>query len=636
MRPFDIIVAATAGQMGIGREGGLPWRLRTDMAFFKRCTLETGSQLEGAQNAVIMGRKTYESIPPKFRPLNGRLNVVVSRNPDCRANLDLPDEVLVASSLDDALAQVHKAATPVPVSNVFVIGGGSIYEEAVQSPACARVLLTTVHASKELEESCDVFFPKLDPAKFTLTSTSAPVREGDSTFSFAVYEQVQASEGAAAASASGGADEAMASSSCSSSSSSSSSAVGESAASPVVIASDGAAQPPTPPSARPGDDLLDLLLSGADVPPLASGSEEAAAAAAPPPPARAGVGPAVFPAPSPGASMAAAMTQHPEMQYLNLIRDIMENGVVRGDRTGTGTVSKFGVQMRFSLRGAEFPLLTTKRVFWRGVAEELLWFVAGSTNAKLLQDKNIKIWDGNASREFLDGRGLQHREVGDLGPVYGFQWRHFGVSHSCGQPKALRIYCPFVFLQNEFVAHLVHFLSFSWQATYSDMHADYSGQGVDQLAKVIETIKTNPTDRRILLSAWNPSDLDAMALPPCHMFCQFYVAGGELSCQMYQRSADMGLGVPFNIASYALLTRMVAQVCGLKAGDFVHTIGDAHVYLNHCDALKEQLSRAPRPFPTLKINPAKGAGSSIDGFEFSDFTVEGYKPHGTIKMKMAV
>ena len=166
------------------------------------------------------------------------------------------------------------------------------------------------------------------------------------------------------------------------------------------------------------------------------------------------------------------------------------------------------------------------------------------------------------------------------------------------------------------------------------MHADYAGQGVDQLAKVIETIKTNPSDRRILLSAWNPKDLDQMALPPCHMFCQFYVAGGELSCQMYQRSADMGLGVPFNIASYSLLTRMVAQVCGLKAGDFVHTIGDAHVYLNHCDALKEQLTRAPRPFPMLKINPAKV--DSIDSFEFSDFTIEGYKPHGTIKMKMAV
>merc|ERR1712019_113863 len=194
---------------------------------------------------------------------------------------------------------------------------------------------------------------------------------------------------------------------------------------------------------------------------------------------------------------------------------------------------------------------------------------------------------GNGSREFLDKRGLGHREEGDLGPVYGFQWRHFG-------------------------------------AKYVDMHTDYSGQGVDQLAQCIKTIKENPTDRRILLSAWNPADLDLMALPPCHMFCQFYVANGELSCQMYQRSADMGLGVPFNIASYSLLTRLIAQVCGLKAKEFVHVIGDCHVYLTHVDPLKIQLEREPRPFPTLEINPEV---KSIDGFQFSDFKIVGYKPH---------
>jgi dihydrofolate reductase / thymidylate synthase len=202
----------------------------------------------------------------------------------------------------------------------------------------------------------------------------------------------------------------------------------------------------------------------------------------------------------------------------------------------------------------------------------------------------------NGSREFLDNIGLHHREVGDLGPVYGFQWRHFG-------------------------------------AAYSDMHADYTGAGVDQLKDCIEKIKTNPTDRRIVLTAWNPADLAIMALPPCHMFCQFYVANGELSCQMYQRSADMGLGVPFNIASYSLLTRLVAQVCGLKAGDFVHVIGDAHVYLNHVDALREQVKRIPKAFPKLKINPAV---TDIDSFQYSDFTVEDYKPDAAIKMKMAV
>lgn len=254
--------------------------------------------------------------------------------------------------------------------------------------------------------------------------------------------------------------------------------------------------------------------------------------------------------------------------------------------------------MRFSLRDGTLPLLTTKRTFWRGVAEELLWFVQGNTNANDLAAKDIHIWDGNGSREFLDSRGLEHREEGDLGPVYGFQWRHFG-------------------------------------AKYVDMHTDYTGQGVDQLADCIEKIKNNPEDRRIIMSAWNPSDLEYMALPPCHMFCQFYVdtEKNELSCQMYQRSADMGLGVPFNIASYALLTHMIAHVTGRKPGDFVHTIGDAHVYLNHVDALKQQLERSPRAFPKIQINAEK---KGIDDFEFDDFKVIGYQPHKTIKMKMAV
>jgi len=287
--------------------------------------------------------------------------------------------------------------------------------------------------------------------------------------------------------------------------------------------------------------------------------------------------------------------RHEEMQYLDLVDDVIRNGVLREDRTGTGTYSKFGCQMRFNLRDS-FPLLTTKRVFWRGVAEELLWFVAGKTSAKELQEKNIHIWDGNSSREYLDSIGLSHREEGDLGPVYGFQWRHFG-------------------------------------ADYTDMHADYSGKGVDQLAEVIHKIKTNPNDRRILLTAWNPAALKDMALPPCHMFCQFYVADGELSCQMYQRSCDLGLGVPFNIASYALLTCMIAHVCGLRRGDFVHTLGDAHVYCNHVEPLRQQMQNEPLPFPTLEINPEK---TDIDDITFEDLKIVGYKAHKKIEMKMAV
>lgn len=245
--------------------------------------------------------------------------------------------------------------------------------------------------------------------------------------------------------------------------------------------------------------------------------------------------------------------------------------------------------------------------------------MSGNTSVKPLQEAGIKIWDGNGSREYLDSIGLTHRAEGDLGPVYGFQWRHFG-------------------------------------ATYTDCNANYSGQGVDQLQEVIDKLRNNPFDRRIILSAWNPSDLKIMALPPCHMFAQFYVTypkaprgmdavmdreltkeergQGYLDCILYQRSCDMGLGVPFNIASYALLTHMLAHVSGLMPGVFTHTMGDAHVYKDHVAALKEQLERSPRPFPELKI--AKKKGGVIDGWKVGDFEVIGYKPHGGIKMKMSV
>lgn len=286
---------------------------------------------------------------------------------------------------------------------------------------------------------------------------------------------------------------------------------------------------------------------------------------------------------------------HCENEYLNLINKILKNGKCKGDRTGTGTLSLFGAQMRFDIR-ENFPLLTTKRVFWRGVLEELLWFIKGSTNANELAEKNVHIWDANGSREFLDKLGLHHREVGDLGPVYGFQWRHFG-------------------------------------AEYKDMHTDYTGKGVDQLADVIETIKQDPNSRRIIMCSWNAADIPKMALPPCHAMCQFYVCNGELSCQLYQRSADMGLGVPFNIASYSLLTYMIAHVTDLKPGEFVHTIGDAHIYSNHVDAMNIQIERQPRPLPRLRI---KRKVSCIDDFKADDFELVDYKPHGKIAMKMAV
>ena len=288
-------------------------------------------------------------------------------------------------------------------------------------------------------------------------------------------------------------------------------------------------------------------------------------------------------------------TCYGEQQYLDAVKTIIEHGCLRSNRTGIDTKSIFGMQMRYSLRGS-FPLLTTKRVFWRGILEELLWFIRGSTNGHELAEKDVHIWDANGSREFLDHRGLRDREEGDLGPIYGFQWRHFG-------------------------------------AEYTDMHQDYTGQGVDQLSDIIDKIKKSPNERTFVVCAWNPQDLPKMALPPCHCLFHFYVANGELSCQLYQRSGDMGLGVPFNIASYALLTCMIAHVAGLKTGDFVHTLGDAHVYVNHEEPLKLQMSRQPRPFPRLVITRQV---TDITDFKIDDFEVVDYNPHPKIKMGMAV
>lgn len=295
-----------------------------------------------------------------------------------------------------------------------------------------------------------------------------------------------------------------------------------------------------------------------------------------------------------------------EQAYLDLCSHIINKGEHRTDRTGTGTKSVFAPpQLRFDLSNDSFPLLTTKKVFSKAIIHELLWFVAGDTDANHLSEKGVKIWEGNGSREYLDKLGLTDRRVGDLGPVYGFQWRHFG-------------------------------------AEYTTCDDNYTGKGFDQLQDVIKKLKTNPHDRRIIMSAWNPPDFAKMALPPCHVFCQFYVSFPEgarpkLSCLLYQRSCDMGLGVPFNIASYALLTKMIAHVVDMDCGEFIHTMGDAHVYIDHIDALKQQIERTPRDFPKLLIKESRRSEiTSIDDFTFSDFEITDYDPYGPIKMKMSV
>ena len=296
-------------------------------------------------------------------------------------------------------------------------------------------------------------------------------------------------------------------------------------------------------------------------------------------------------------------------QYLDLLRRIDTEGVVRGDRTGTGTKSVFGHQMRFDLSKG-FPLLTTKKVFLKGIIHELLWFLKGDTNIKYLVDNGVHIWDNDAFRYYNElcarhgvlpvdmetflsaaqqgiDSPIEGYRFGDLNHVYGYQWRLWGKPN---------------------------------------------GESIDQIADLIETLRRNPESRRMIVSAWNVADVDQMALPPCHVLFQFYVADGRLSCQLYQRSADTFLGVPFNIASYALLTMMIAQVCDLQPGDFVHTTGDTHLYLNHLDQAHEQLSRTPRPLPKMRLNESV---RSIFDFRYEDFTLEDYDPYPTIKAPMS-
>jgi len=285
-----------------------------------------------------------------------------------------------------------------------------------------------------------------------------------------------------------------------------------------------------------------------------------------------------------------------ELQYINLIKHILKNGISKDDRTGVGTLSIFGYNMKFNLRES-FPLLTTKKVYWKGVVEELLWFISGSTDSNILKEKGVKIWEGNSSREFLNNRGLSHYDPGDIGAGYGFQWRHFG-------------------------------------AKYTNMYDSYDGQGIDQLQDVINKIKNTPDDRRIIMSAWNPVDIDKIALPPCHIFVQFWVDTNkkELHSQMYQRSCDVGLGVPFNIASYALLTCIIAKLCDLTPGDFHYCMGDTHIYKNHINAMKIQITRVPYDFPKINIKDI----IDIDNIKFDDIELINYNYYENIKMNMAI
>ena len=491
MKNFSIIVAAVEHSQGIGYNGKLPWEnIPKDLEHFRLVTTKTTDN--NKQNAVIMGRKTWESLPDKYRPLPNRLNVILTRQnniPD-----DLNNNTVYFSDFEKALSFLSDNND---IENIFVIGGEQIYNKAINHPNCERIYYTKICSKKII--ITDTKFPSIDPTVWSQQSlvrfsqnnvdenkNDIVCKNNDNNYygEFILYEKTNTKE-----------------------------------------------------------------------------------------------------------------NNPEEQQYLDLVKQILYCGESRPDRTGTGTLSLFGKTMRFSLRDNRFPLLTTKKVYFKGVVEELLWFISGSTNSKTLSEKGVKIWDKNGSKEYLDSLGLTNREEGDLGPIYSFQWRH------CG-------------------------------AKYIDMHTNYTNQGIDQLAQIINTLKTNPFDRRMIMCSWNVSDLKLMALPPCHVMCQFYVNNEqELSCQMYQRSGDMGLGVPFNIASYSLLTIMIAHVCGLKCGEFNLVLGDAHIYKNHVIPLQTQLERTPKSFPRLYIKNKKNC---IDDFVFEDFKIDGYNPDKKIEMDMSI
>ncbi|KAL5144245.1 Bifunctional dihydrofolate reductase-thymidylate synthase [Glycine soja] len=507
-RTYQVVVAATQ-DWGIGKDGKLPWRLPTDLKFFKEITMKTSDP--GKKNAIVMGRKTWESIPLEYRPLSGRLNVVLTRSGSF--DIATAENVVICGSMSSALELLAASPYSLSIEKVFVIGGGQIFREALNVPGCEAIHLTEIQSSIE----CDTFMPPVDFTIFRPWYSSFPKVENNIRYSFTTYVRVRSS------------------------------------------AAESAGQNIDPLLDNNSESMKFEVKDFSFLPKMIS-------------------------------------ERHEEYLYLKLVQDIIAEGTTKGDRTGTGTLSKFGCQMRFNLRG-NFPLLTTKAWEYLFVNFDREFDLISSIDCrKYFGEGLLKSFFGLSVAQQMPSVGLTEREEGDLGPVYGFQWRHFG-------------------------------------ARYTDMHHDYSGQGFDQLLDVINKIKRNPDDRRIILSAWNPVDLKLMALPPCHMFAQFYVAHGELSCQMYQRSADMGLGIPFNIASYALLTCMIAHVCDLIPGDFIHVIGDAHIYRNHVRPLQEQLHNQPKPFPTLKINPKK---KDIDSFVAADFKLIGYDPHQKIDMKLSV
>jgi dihydrofolate reductase / thymidylate synthase len=463
---FSIIVAVDKNG-GIAKSGYMPWNCRSDMKFFRDMTV--GHK----RNVVIMGRKTYETIPVEHRPLRDRECVVISRS---LKQAEHPS-VTVCTSLIEAFGLIGNRVKK--YDEIFVAGGETIYQEVVRDflYLCSKIYVTKF----KREYDCDQFFP-IDNLKEMIEAESffqSPQKTRDFTRYFI-----------------------------------------------------------------------------------------------------------------------APKIQHQEYTYLNVLQDILDNGEKRSDRTSVGTVSKFGVRMEFDI-SKRLPVITTRKISYDQIIKELLFFVSGKTDTKILSSQGVKIWEANTTRKFLDSRKLEYDE-GDMGTSYGFQWRH-------------------------------------WGAEYIGADGNYTGQGIDQLQNLIDNIRNDPFSRRHILSAWNVSQLDEMALPPCHLLAQFYVSADRkfLDCQMYQRSGDCFLGVTWNITSYCILTYMIAHLTQLRPRKFIHVIGDAHIYNNHVSQVSKLIARVPKPFPILRFRKSASI-HEIDDFEFNSFALEGYDSWPSISGKMAV
>ena len=540
------IIAALDSNRGIGTKNNLPWDLKGDMNHFKSLTAQIPEDdYFNYMNVVIMGRKTWDSIPIKFKPLPNRINIVLSsQTPDKVINgVKNPHLVHVVSDWQDVFNLVNKinqvgefdaikSEKPISINNIFVIGGQKIYESAINHPYCDKLYLTEVYHKYE----SDTFFPKLSDGRndYTLIDVSDYQSDYDSIIEETVYYRYFTYQN--------------------------NKYFLENVVDEEVINSLNVIETQLS-KMNNGEELIKKLRNKLN--------------------------------------NSGKYVNNEEAKFLDFLRDIKQNGISRTDRTGVGTISVFGKQLKYNLRDT-FPLMTTKKMFLRGIFEELMMYLRGQTDNKILQSKKIHIWDGNTSREFLDKIGLSHFEEGDMGATYGFNFRHYG-------------------------------------ATYEGCSKDYNTQGFDQLYYAIDLIKNNPTSRRIIINLWNPCTLNQVALPSCLCQYQFYVntVDKELNLQIYIRSSDVFLANNWNACTGALLVHMICNLndIDLTPGDLSVITGDTHLYNTHLEGVNINLEREPRPFPKLVIKNKK---DKIEDFNWEDIALYGYNPYPGIKVEMAV